>query len=826
MKNGLILFLFFLLCGSYLSATDYTLSFTVSGESNDYDSIEIKNINQGNTLVIYPNNSLNLNDTVKTEELEVRVKPIVLDDDIAVFPNPLHEESILSINNSVGGETHFLLYRMDGRKILHETLDLMPGINTFSVSIPGGLFILKAFNSGFNKSINIISYNQNHDLQFRFIAHYESTQDPPSETIPKQMLYSEGDRLVFTAKSGNHTLIRSDIINKSTNMHFNFVECKDADGNHYPVVQIGNQLWMAQNLRTTHFNNGDKINTTSPPSLSISAEAMPVYQWAYNGDESLVPDYGRLYTRYAVNDSRILAPPGFRVGSIADWDILTEYVGGFQTAGSLLKNNNWIASSANDAYGFNAEPGGVRTSIITNSPFGAIGHLAFWWYGDDVPENGNTTAFKIENFSDNVARNQPRYAFDGLSVRCMTDCNPDPDILIKTFAIEVDEEGVFRARAEVINKGNNTIINKGLAWGLKPTPVTNDSISNNGSGAGTFEHILTNLKSRSTYYVRAYATTELGTNYGNEQQFQTPKAIPKIPSITNLSALSAIVNSTYNDEGGIKVTELGISINTTGNPSSNDETISSGTVMGDFSVKLTNLSPSTTYYIRAYAKTEIDLVYSDQISFTTLPTEGMIKDVEGNEYRYIVVGNKEWLIDNLRTASYRNGDPIETTANMNEDISNISQPRFQWPAGGNEALAETHGRLYTLDAINDSRGVTPEGWRIPSFDEYNELISFLGGYYIAGNKLKHIGNEFWDNSGVNETEGSVFKIAPAGIRQFDGNFYGLGKRAYVISSSYYTHTANPIWSGIYSLVLRSEDSTAWFAEFQTSNAFSILCIHE
>ena len=94
----------------------------------------------------------------------------------------------------------------------------------------------------------------------------------------------------------------------SKTANFNFVECKDADGNNYAVVAIGNQIWMAENLNTTKYRNGNIIGTTNPANLDIYLEESPKYQWAYNGEETNAAIYGRLYTLDAATDQQQYCP--------------------------------------------------------------------------------------------------------------------------------------------------------------------------------------------------------------------------------------------------------------------------------------------------------------------------------------------------------------------------------------------------------------------------------------------------------------------------------------------------------------------------------------
>ncbi len=155
----------------------------------------------------------------------------------------------------------------------------------------------------------------------------------------------------------------------------------DIDGNIYKTVTIGNQGWMAEDLKTTRYRNGDLISTTSPATLDISSESTPKYQWAYAGDESNVATYGRLYTWYAVSDSRSVCPAGWHVPSDAEWQTLIDFLGGERAAQGKLKEagtTHWNSpnSDATNESGFTALPGGNR---FNNEPFKGLGDFTHWW---------------------------------------------------------------------------------------------------------------------------------------------------------------------------------------------------------------------------------------------------------------------------------------------------------------------------------------------------------------------------------------------------------------------------------------------------------------
>ncbi len=192
---------------------------------------------------------------------------------------------------------------------------------------------------------------------------------------------------------------------------------KDIDGNVYKAVKIGSQIWMAENLKTTKYNNGDTIGTTYPSTLDISGETTPKYQWAHGGDENNVITYGRLYTWYAITDSRHVCPFGWHVPSDAEWDTLTSYLATNQ--GSKLKEagtTHWKSpnTAATNETGFTALPGNGRSETGT---YNTIGQSGYWW-----TSKGTTTANTRSMYYNSTT---VTYGFGnsskGFSVRCIKD---------------------------------------------------------------------------------------------------------------------------------------------------------------------------------------------------------------------------------------------------------------------------------------------------------------------------------------------------------------------------------------------------------------------
>ncbi len=187
----------------------------------------------------------------------------------------------------------------------------------------------------------------------------------------------------------------------------------DIDGNVYKTLSIGNQVWMCENLKVLHFRNGNPIQTTTTPSEDLMLVDKPNYQWAYEGNESYVDEYGRLYSFYAVADTRGICPEGWHIPSDEEWTFLTDFLGGESQAQKKLTD-----------LGFNPQFGGSRLTDI----FFDIDQNGIYWSGTFVPENSEPGLAPEEqvyirtmaNGSENIYRSY-RYFKNGASVRCIKD---------------------------------------------------------------------------------------------------------------------------------------------------------------------------------------------------------------------------------------------------------------------------------------------------------------------------------------------------------------------------------------------------------------------
>jgi len=197
----------------------------------------------------------------------------------------------------------------------------------------------------------------------------------------------------------------------------------DGDGIKYPVVTILGQVWMAQNLRTTKFNDGTVILTTS---ADITAAVAPLYQWPVNGDAANLATYGRLYTWYvtdnASNGNKNVCPTGWHVPTNADWELLKTHIGGDPSlTGGRLKETgttHWTTpnSGATDEFGFTAVPGGYR---FPNGSFTSLGLSNYFW--SSTIDDASLGWGQGLHYNDaDLLQGGYTYA-DGVSIRCIKD---------------------------------------------------------------------------------------------------------------------------------------------------------------------------------------------------------------------------------------------------------------------------------------------------------------------------------------------------------------------------------------------------------------------
>jgi len=260
--------------------------------------------------------------------------------------------------------------------------------------------------------------------------------------------------------------------------------------------------------------------------------------------------------------------------------------------------------------------------------------------------------------------------------------------------------------------------------------------------------------------------------------------------------------------GNEEISEHGFCWSESVNPETDGTLIKLGArnLTGSFSITVYDVLPGTTYYVKAFAKTNSATYYGDKKSFTTPATLPLlIIDVDHNIYYPVKIGDQTWMSDNLKATRYSDGSTIPRVEERLAwyDFSLYTRAYCWYDNFG--AIGATYGALYTWPAAmniyseNDIKpgnvqGVCPDGWHLPSDSEWKQLEMFLGMSQAEadeenwrgvneGGMMKHEGIQYWTSPNTGSTNESGFRALPAGWRDGAGYFRNLGTSARFWSSS-------------------------------------------
>jgi uncharacterized protein (TIGR02145 family) len=320
----------------------------------------------------------------------------------------------------------------------------------------------------------------------------------------------------------------------------------DYDFNIYNTVQIGNQCWIKENIKTTFYADGvPLVDGTSAG--SISGNYTTKLWFVYSNNLSNKATYGLLYTWAAImndaegsnsNPSGIqgVCPSGWHVSSDSEWQQMEIFIGMSQSQanefgyrgtieGGRLKESgtlHWTSPNvgADNSSGFTALPGGSRN--VAGS-FYDYHDLGFWWQTTENSESPDSSArYRILGFYNSSVYRANQDKSNGFSVRCIKDTTTQASIpSITTNTVSSITQTTTAGGGVVSSDGGVPVNARGVCWNTTGNPTISDSHTIDGSGLGLFTSNLTGLTASTYYYVRAYATNSIGTAYGNQISFTT-----------------------------------------------------------------------------------------------------------------------------------------------------------------------------------------------------------------------------------------------------------------------------------------------------------------
>ena len=441
----------------------------------------------------------------------------------------------------------------------------------------------------------------------------------------------------------------------------------DYDGNVYPTIEIGQQCWMRENLRTTHYPDGTEI----PIGGNFFNDGLfhnLAYIYSPNDNSALVPEYGYLYNWVAAthgaaasnaNPSGVqgVCPDGWHVPSRAELVQLISFVNSQshfwydddisgKVTKALVSKNGWALStggfagydpSTNNATGFSLKPAGsdlgygLGAYVVSTSQY--------------IYSNGNVGAYFLSNGCEadpNLNDSHSLHTYPR-SVRCVLD-EPEVDSsvavapVVNTLKIDSVMSSTAACIGFVTATGGAVLTARGVCWSTTPHPTVSDNHTNDGTCTGRIQSSMGNLIPGTTYYVRAYATNSVGTAYGEELSFTTyaPTAC-----------------------GGYTVT-----------------------------------------------------------------------DYDGNVYHTLPLGQQCWLQENMRTTHFADGTWIAAGQSVSDAAPYRYAPYgdsnvptygylYNW-------AAVTHRVSSDTTASSVSQGVCPTGWHVPNTDEWIQLANYVG----------------------------------------------------------------------------------------------------
>jgi uncharacterized protein (TIGR02145 family) len=398
-----------------------------------------------------------------------------------------------------------------------------------------------------------------------------------------------------------------------------FSNVTDIDGNSYKTLKIGQQIWMAENLKTTKYRNGEAIPTalTDVAWANTTSGAYAIY----NNDIANDGIYGKLYNWYAVNDTGGLCPTGWHVPTHDEWTVLIDQLGGLSVAGGKMKiigTTYWNSPNigATNESGFGGLPSGDRDYLA--GQFGGITHLGYFWSSTDADQTIALrtvlfNAYEFAQFGGDPKR-------DGFSIRCLKDSEidvkqslnqklnlSDTSTMLNPYLRKVD--AMVNVETDPVF---NTSIAKGITaidtayWNRKTGNITGNMQYWNGT---TWVNLAPGLPGQ----VISMSSTGIPTWSGAAFPTLTTTAVSSITST------SANAGGDISSDGGAAVSARGLVYGTTSNPTLSNTILTIGSGIGGFSGTFSGLTPNTTYYVRAYATNSAGTGYGNEISFQTLP---------------------------------------------------------------------------------------------------------------------------------------------------------------------------------------------------------------
>jgi len=424
MARRYILIASLILLATGLRSQIITITFegTVNGTSTPLDSILVMNLTQGgDTIIYFPDNELVLDGTTgigHTDRQGIAMQTL---------PNPFAGSTEVALN-ATSGELLLTIHDALGRQLAGYTANVAAGVHRFRVNCEGaGMHLLTAVQDGVRRTVRLMATEGNGASDLLYMGGSERAVPKSDRSL---FTWTAGDELRYVGYATSGGILHSAAIDEvpvaTATRTFvmaagtvcpNSPNVTDIDGNVYASVQIGNQCWMAENLKTTQNRDGTPIpNVTDGTAWSLLSSGA----WCnYDNISDYDAIYGKLYNWYAAANPNI-CPQGWHMPTDAEWTVLTTYLGGDWVAGGKMKATtlwNVPNTGATNESGFSGLPGGNR--FFPNGNFFNLGSYGSWW---SASESGAEVAWlRYLNYDTAGVNRYNATKRNGFCLRCVRD---------------------------------------------------------------------------------------------------------------------------------------------------------------------------------------------------------------------------------------------------------------------------------------------------------------------------------------------------------------------------------------------------------------------
>lgn len=179
---------------------------------------------------------------------------------------------------------------------------------------------------------------------------------------------------------------------------------------------------------------------------------------------------------------------------------------------------------------------------------------------------------------------------------------------------------------------------------------------------------------------------------------------------------------------------------------------------------------------------QVSLIILLIFSFTYPVCSQKAKDIDGNIYHTAKIGAQIWLTENLSTTKLNDGTPIQLVINA-KTWQTTTRPSYCWYGNDQAQYGKPNGALYNWYTVNTGK-LCPVDYHVPTDDEWDILVEYLGGKAKAGAKLKVVGDSLWNNHSIHDHNKSIgFNAFPSGYRDMNGPFGYMGGNCFWWSAS-------------------------------------------